>query len=459
MSDQSLPAVEGGAPAAAKRSAASRALGSGAWSVLNFGTGQVLRLASNLILTRLLMPHDFGLMALVTSFMIGLMMFSDVGFATSIMQSKRGDDPDFLDTAWTLKIIRGVMLFLTAAVIAWPLAQFYDAPQFAYIFPVTALSLLLGGFLPTRMDSAARHMQIGRLTILELTNQLIGMLITIAAALILQSVWALVWGNVLGTIVQLITYHLFLPGHVNRFRLEPEARRELVHFGKWIFLSTICGFMLFQGDRVILGRVLTMEQLGIYNIGQFLATVPAVLGAAIGGRIFVPMYRDHPPGESAANFRFLSKARSLLTVILLFGATVLALAGPWIVDFLYDPRYGLADGILVAIACIQLLQVIPISYDYSALAAGDSRAFFVMQSTRAAIYAVLVLLGVWYAGLTGLLVGQALSLFVCYPVQVWLARRHKAWDPLHDAVALAYALAVIALAMICHHGIVSAALG
>ncbi len=149
---------------------------------------------------------------------------------------------------------------------------------------------------------------------------------------------------------------------------------------------------------------------------------------------------------------------SLLSLVLLFGATILALTGPWIVDFLYDARYTLAGGILVAIACIQLLQVIPISYDYSALAAGDSRAFFIMQSTRAAIYAVFVLIGVWFAGLPGLLLGQALSLFACYPVQVWLARRHKAWDPLHDGIALAYALVVIALAMWLHYGIVSAAL-
>ena len=71
------------------------------------GIGQVMRLASNLILTRILSPEDFGLMALVTSFLIGLAMFSDMGFGPSIMQSKRGDDPVFLDTIWTLKIIRG----------------------------------------------------------------------------------------------------------------------------------------------------------------------------------------------------------------------------------------------------------------------------------------------------------------------------------------------------------------
>ena len=124
-------------------------------------------------------------MALVGSFLIGLNMFSDMGLGPSIMQSKRGDDPAFLDTAWTIKVIRGFIIFGTACVLAWPLALFYDAPQFAWVFPAAAISMLVGGFFPTRIDSAGRHLQIGRLTLIELANQMIGILITIAAALIL----------------------------------------------------------------------------------------------------------------------------------------------------------------------------------------------------------------------------------------------------------------------------------
>ncbi|MDN3713166.1 oligosaccharide flippase family protein [Paracoccus cavernae] len=156
--------------------------------------------------------------------------------------------------------------------------MFYNAPQFAQVFPVAAISLLIAGFNPTRIDTAARHMFLGRLTAIELIAQAINIGIVVLAAYWLHSVWALVIGNIAGAAVMLLLTWLFLPGHINRFRLEPEARSELVHFGKWIFLSTICGFLLFQGDRLILGRVLSLEQLGIYNIGQFLGTVPMMLG-------------------------------------------------------------------------------------------------------------------------------------------------------------------------------------
>ena len=454
MSDESVE----DAGKASHKSLASRALGSGAWSMANFGLGQAMRLASNLVLTRILSPEDFGLMTLVTSFLIGLAMFSDMGFGPSIMQSKRGDDPAFLDTIWTLKIIRGFVIFFAALAMSWPLAVFYDAPQFAWVFPVAASSLLIGGFFPTRIDSAARHLQLGRLTIIELCNQLIGVLLTIAAALILQSVWALVWGNVLGAVVQLLMFRFFLPGHQNRLRMEPEARAEVMKFGKWIFFSTICGFLLFQGDRIILGRVLTLDQLGIYNIGLFLATVPVMLGNSIAARLFIPMYRQHPPGESAEDWRILARTRAGLTALLLAAAVTLAWAGPHLVDALYDSRYHTAGGILVVIACIQMIQVIPISYEYSALAASDSRGFFIMQSTRAMIYTLLVTTGAWFYGLAGLLAGQALSQILCYPVTVWLARRHQAWDPRHDLIAAVLAFIAAALSFTLHGDAIRAAL-
>lgn len=440
----------GAPPEAAGKSLASRALGGSILSVMGFGGSQVMRLASNLVLTRLLSPDDFGLMTLVSSFIIGLTMFSDMGLGPSIQQSKRGDDPAFLDTAWTIKVIRGGILLAAACAMAWPLALFYQTPSFAHIFPITAISLLIAGFNPTRIDTAARHMFLGRLTAIELGTQAITILCTILAAVLLQSVWALVVGNVLGACFELVLTWLCLPGHVDRLRMEPEARQELVHFGKWIFLSTICGFLLFQGDRLILGRVLTLEQLGIYNIALFLGTVPMLLGGAIGGRLFIPMYRQHPPGESARNTRILAKARAGVTAVLILGVAMLILIGPQLIDFLYDERYETAGGLLVLIALLQLPQIALISYDYSALAAGDTRSFFWMQSSRAVLYFTLVGLGAWQFGLAGVLFGQGVSYFLCYPIVVQLARRHKAWDPRHDVIVAVGAAILLAIALWLH---------
>ena len=104
-----MTATPAATPAAAP-SLAARALRASAITMGGFVASQALRLASNLVLTRLLFPEAFGLMALVTVFVMALVMLSDIGTGPAIMGSRRGDDPAFLDTAWTIQILRGAIL-------------------------------------------------------------------------------------------------------------------------------------------------------------------------------------------------------------------------------------------------------------------------------------------------------------------------------------------------------------
>ena len=172
-----------------------RVMRSTSWILLGYGGSQGLRLVSNLILTRMLFPEAFGLMALIGLVTVGLMLFSDVGIAPSIAQSARGDDPDFLNTAWTIQVIRGVILFGVAAGLALPFAAFYDAPELVTYLPVAALALVIAGFNPTRIETAHRHLLMGRLTVLDLSAQVIGIVVMIGLAWWLQSVLALVLGQ------------------------------------------------------------------------------------------------------------------------------------------------------------------------------------------------------------------------------------------------------------------------
>ena len=88
------------------------------WTIVGYGGSQGLRFVGNLILTRLLMPELFGLMALVNTFRIGLSLFSDIGIDPSIIRSQRSSDPDFLNTAWTLQMLRGCWIWLGCWLIA-----------------------------------------------------------------------------------------------------------------------------------------------------------------------------------------------------------------------------------------------------------------------------------------------------------------------------------------------------
>ena len=424
-----------------------RVMRSSAWTALGYGGSQAMRLASNLILTRILFPEAFGMMALVSVFIVGLTMFSDVGVAPSIMQHRRGDEPAFLNTAWTIQVVRGVILWLATLALALPVSQFYAEPQLALLLPVAGISLLIHGFEPTRIDTALRHLRVGRVTGLDLIAQAIGIVAMVLMAWALQSVWALALGWIVSSLARLVLMTLYLPGDRNHLHWEPEAGRDLIHFGVWLFLSTACGFMVAQGDKAILGKYLTLEHLGLYNIGFFLASFPLMLGQTITGRILIPLYRERPPGASAAHFQAIRKMRFLLTGAIFTILALTAFAGEWLVDFLYDDRYTAAGAILVLISVSQIPTVIGMTYDQSALAAGDSRNYFYLTLARAVLLMVFMIVGANQMGLIGAMAGQALASILVYPVLIWLARRHGAWDGLHDGLfavlGLALAIAVI----------------
>lgn len=426
---------------------AARAMRSSAWTVLGYGGSQAIRLASNLILTRILFPEAFGLMALVTVFMVGLAMFSDVGIGPSILQNRRGDEPDFLDTAWTIQVARGAILWLATWALALPVAAFYGEPMLAQLLPVVGLSLLIGGFNPTRIETATRHLLIGRVTLLDLVAQAIGIVVMVVLAWITRSIWALAVGVVVSAVAKLALTHFLLPGPANRFRWERTAAHELIHFGKWIFLSTICGFLIAQGDRAILGKYLPIDLLGVYNIGYFLASFPMLMGTAVLGRLMIPLYRERPPAAAPENFRRLRKMRFAITGGLLSLVILMAAVGPVLVDFLYDPRYAMAGGVVVMISCVLIAHIIGLTYDQAALAAGDSRNFFFLTAMRALVQTGLFLAGAELGGLVGALAGQGLAILAVYPLLIRLARRHGAWDPLHDAVfgILGFGLGALAL--------------
>ena len=409
-----------------------RAMRGSAWIVLGYCAGQGFRLVSNLVLTRLLFPEAFGLMALIMVFIVGLTMFSDVGIGPSISQSKRGDEPDFLNTAWTIQAIRGGALWIVAAVLAWPVSVFYQEPSLVYLLPLAAVALIISGFDPTRIETAHRHLLMGRVTTLELISQIIGIIAMVALAILLNSVLALILGNLIGVAARLILMNGYLPGVYNQFRWEKSAASELLHFGKWIFASTVCGFFSSQGDRAVLGKFLTLAVLGVYNIGYFLASFPLLLGYAITGRVLIPVYRDTPPGASAANYRKLRRMRFVLTGVILSLVFVMAHIGPPLVALLYDDRYLAAGAIVVAIALVQITQVIGMSYDQAALAAGDSRGFFFLALIRAVLQLAGLLIGASTFGLLGALIGLGVATVAIHPAIIMLARAHHAWDPLHD---------------------------
>lgn len=432
------------------QSLTARALRGTGLTILSIAGSNLLRFGSNLILTRLLFPEAFGVMALVQAFVQGLKMLSDTGVIPSIVRSERGDDPDFLNTAWTVQAGRGLLLWLGTCLLAFPLAHFYGEADLVLILPVSGISVLIAGFTTTKTATANRHLALGRLTLINLATQALGIFVMVILAWIWPTVWALVIGGLISSAITVLAQHALLPGIRNQLCWDREASRELFGFGRFIFLSSALGFLINQGDKLVLGRYLEMADFGVYNIGFMLATLPFMVSKAVDGAVLFPLYRHRPITEGTENRSKVFRARRIVLSGALTLTAALAFAGVPLVDLLYDPRYSLAGPAVVLICLASVPQIVVASYGSVLLAVGDSRSLFLLVLVGAILQIACLLLGVTLAGTFGVILAPAAVSLLLSPLRVWLLRRHQGLDPIGDLFLNAFGLGLTGLACWLH---------
>ncbi|GAO03334.1 oligosaccharide flippase family protein [Anaeromyxobacter sp. PSR-1] len=341
-------APEDETPAPAAEHLGRRVARGSVWVAAGYGAAQIIRFGANLVLARLLFPRAFGLMLLVNVCLQGLQLFSDVGIGASIIQHRRSDTA-FVNTAWTVQVVRGFLLWLATFAVAWPAAQLYGEPQLMWMLPVAGLAACMDGFVSTAIHTANRDLRMARLQVLDLVVQASASAIMIAGAWLTRSVWALLAGMIAASVIRTVLSHVALGGARNRFQWERDAAASLLHFGKWVFVSSVVTFLAQQGDRLVFGKMLPLERLGVYNIALSLVDAPTALISAISFRVFFPLFsemrRTGPDVETA--YRRASSSMALLAGA---GALALVLAGPLAVQLLYDDRYAEASWIVRLLA-------------------------------------------------------------------------------------------------------------
>ena len=322
------------------------------WTVTDYGCSMALRVVNSLILTRLLMPESFGLMALVTTLVVGVSLMSDIGLGPSVIRSPRGDDPTLLNTVWTLQVFRGLGIFCVILMLAWPMSLTYHEPRLIQLVPVLGLNVVIGSLNSTNLLSMSRHMEARRLFLIDLIAQIIGLLVTVSVAMIYPSVWALVIGTIATTTFRLwLSYYRRLsPGMRNRFCWDRESMRSLIHFGKWILLSTALYFFASQADRLILGKLISFSLLGVYAIAYNLSDIPRAVINALVYKVGYPFITKmaHLPVTEFRGVFLQYRFRALLV-----GAAMLCLVaclGGLLVTKLYDRRYHDASWMVPVLA-------------------------------------------------------------------------------------------------------------
>ena len=335
-----------------------RAISAGTWSLVALVASQVIRLGGNLVMARLLMPEMFGIMVIATAVAVVLGLLSDIGLRQNIIQSKRGDDSVFLNTAWTVQILRGLVLCFLSLCLAgliwatqvagmWPVDSTYNAPLLPLVLAVTSVNAIISGFGSTKVAVAFRTFQQKKLVAIEIAAQFIGLLLMFAIGYFTRSIWALVAAGLVSAVVSTALSHLWLRGVNNRLQWDVSALNELIRFGRWLLLSSAVGVLAVQGDRILFGGSMSAAELGVYSIavlmlGAFETGVHRLVGA-----VALPAFSEAARADDPARLRNMYyRFRLMLDVLLLFVCGFLLIASPLIVDWLYDARYADAGHML-----------------------------------------------------------------------------------------------------------------
>lgn len=394
------------------------------WTLVGFGTSYAIRLLSTLILTRLLAPEVFGLMSLATVFLVALAMLSDVGTIPSVIRSPRGDDPDFLDTAWSVQAVRGFCIGALVLLLAWPLSRLYDEPQLFPLLCALSVTPALQGLGSISAATCRRHVQLGRLTIIGTAGQILTTLLNILFAWWLESVWALVIGGILGGIFGLVASYLFLPPYRPRLRFHRDVLDEIVTFGRWVLLATLLGYFGGQGTTAIMGLEVPVEVLGLIAIATTISFALSDLVLRILGQVAFPaLSRAFREGREFATS--VHRLKKMIFLLVLPGFIALSLLSQPLIDLLYDPRYAQAGSFLALLALNGALATLSMPYQNALLAAGNSRAHAVVMGTVAVSTVTLMLVGAQLFGIYGMIFGMGLGSGVLpLFVSCWFAKRY-----------------------------------
>ncbi len=315
----------------------SKALSRGTlWTTGTYFVSVAMRFGSNVILSRLVQPEIFGMMLIISTLRNGIELVSDVGIGQNIVQNDKGQERTFRDTAWSIQFVRGALLSSLMFILAAPIGRLYALPSEA--IQISALGLALMGSASVSIYMLQRQMKLIQLNLFDLAVEVVNAVFVLALAFYSPTIWSLLAANLLTITVRTCASYLLPYGRV-WFAWHREHVREIVHFGKWIFLSSLLSFMCASFDKLYLGQAVPLALVGIYGISRTIADLPAALVSRLSYSVIFPAVSSLKGQEvGVLRNRIGSLRRRLLLALaacMAFGVSFADVA----VQIIYDARY------------------------------------------------------------------------------------------------------------------------
>ena len=284
---------------------------------------KLLIFIQTIILARLLAPEHFGVIAVFFIIAEGLEQFTETGFKKALTQ-RATIESRVLNTAWSIAVIRGIILFLFVYWASPLILDILDAPSALSVVRILGLSLFLSGFNNVGVIYFKRRLEFHKEFWWKSLGLLANISTSIPLAFMLKNEWAIVWGLLASKTVELLLSYVFHP-YRPTFEFNKESFKDLFNYGKWLLLSAIIMFFSKQGDKVVVSKMLGQAELGIYSIALRFATLPQLLSNQVMSALF-PAYAKFQKNPARLRNVYLQSLNviSIISVPLTVGAIVFA---------------------------------------------------------------------------------------------------------------------------------------
>jgi O-antigen/teichoic acid export membrane protein len=251
-------------------------------------TNRMLGLLRTVVLARLLMPEDFGVVGIAALVIATLETFSQPGLATALVQKKESIQ-DSLDTAWTTSVVRSILIFVLLLLIAPWVARFFNSSQARLVIQFLAVSVIIAGCRNIGIIYFQKELNFKNQYLYDVSVTLGNIAVAIPAAVLLGNVWALVLGAIAGSITRFFMSYV-LQAYRPRLRFDKEKFGQLFAYGKWVLGSSVLVFLATQGDDIFLGKMFGAAALGFYQMAYMISNLPTTEVTQILSHVTFPAY-------------------------------------------------------------------------------------------------------------------------------------------------------------------------
>lgn len=402
---------------------------------------QGLRLATNVVLARLVAPELFGIMLIVNSLRTGIELLSDVGIGQNIVRHHDSETADFLSTALTLQAIRGAVLTVVGVALSFPLALLYGQPVLRPVFIACSCIFAIDGLISPGRFVYQRDQKVRELALFQLMLAGLNAVVHIAVVAMLPTIWGLVIALIVSVTLGALLSWLLKPGVRLRWHIDRRYAREIVSYGKWVFVSSAVFFAAMNFDRLYLGVAIPMAALGVYAVAKSLSEAFAMLVQRAGDTLLFPkVSQAHRRGDFS---RDTLRRPRLIALLLVVSGLGTAIAGSDIVvGLLYNARYADAALVLPVLLLGSWFTVLAVFADGVSMGTGRPIVAARANVAKLAWLVTSVPLALGAPTLFPAFVCIATGDFVRYAISCVSARRHRLSFLRQDAVLTALLMVV-----------------